>query len=133
MVTGVETAGLVLAIFPLVVKGLDVYLDGSRKAKDLLQWSRGLRCTARVLRAESALFENTCACLLEEVVTPKEVVLLMGGEGWDDRDFQETLTEHMGTKLASAFIEAVEELNSCLNELRRDLGLHEESGVSTVH
>ena len=37
MATGIETAGLVLAAFPLVVKGLGAYVDGVRMIK---YWKR---------------------------------------------------------------------------------------------
>jgi len=129
MPTGIETAGLVLAIFPIVVKGFDVYLDGSRKVKDLWQWRRGLRGMLREFKAESALFENTCMRLLQEVVSAKEVIQLMGGEGWDDTDFQERLAERMGENMAEAFAGEVKELSSRLSQLREDMGLDQDMNV----
>jgi hypothetical protein len=67
--------------------------------------------------------------LLQEVVSAKEVIQLMGGEGWDDTDFQERLAERMGENMAEAFAEEVKELSSRLSQLREDMGLDQDMNV----
>jgi len=123
-----EAAGLALAIFPLVVKGLSVYLDGSRKIKDCLQWKLGLRCLIRDLKAESVLFHNTCTNVLAGIFSPSEVIALMSGQGWDDQ-FMEDLEASWGVETAHVFADAVKHLSSTLDELRTKLGLDENMKV----
>ncbi|KAF8253414.1 hypothetical protein K440DRAFT_657368, partial [Wilcoxina mikolae CBS 423.85] len=117
-------AGLALAVFPLVVKGLSVYLDGSRKIKDLWHWKLGLRCLIRELKAESVLFHNTCANVLDGIFSPSEVTDLMTGNGWDDQ-FMLDLEACWGAENAHVFVDAVKQLSSILEELRTKLELDE--------
>ncbi|KAF8536481.1 hypothetical protein BDD12DRAFT_890141 [Trichophaea hybrida] len=117
-------AGLALAVFPLVVKGLSIYLDGSRKIKDLWHWKLGLRCLIRELKAESVLFHNTCTNVLDGIFSPSEVTELMAGNGWGDQ-FMLDLEACWGAENAHVFVDAVNHLSSTLEELRIKLGLDE--------
>jgi hypothetical protein len=126
-----EAAGLALAIFPVVVQGLNVYLDGSQKIKNLWQWKLGLRCLIRDLKAESVLFHNTCTNVLAGVFSPSEVTLLMSSESWDDQ-FIVDLEACWGAENASVFIDMVKHLSSTVKELRTKLKLDENMKVSIL-
>ncbi|KAF8536958.1 hypothetical protein BDD12DRAFT_258064 [Trichophaea hybrida] len=123
MLTGVEAAGLALAIFPIVVQGVGFYVDGARKVKDLKDHKRVLNRLARDLKVECFCFEEVCARLLEGMVSAGETTLLLKGDGWGDTGFQNRLQERLGPEAAETFTELAEELFSSLQQLKEDLGL----------
>lgn len=135
MVTGIEAAGLALGIFPLVLKGVEVYMDGLDTAKDLWHWRRQLRFIYRELQVEFALFESTCERLIEEVGTDGiegGIMTMMSGDidCWRESGFDCKLAKHMGDHIANVFIDQVIELNNCLEEIRGKLGLKYSDFVS---
>ena len=65
MVTGVETAGLVLAAFPLIVKGLEAYIEGIQKIKQLRDFRKLLKSYSVQLSTQQAIFQQTFQVLLE--------------------------------------------------------------------
>jgi hypothetical protein len=118
MITGIETPGLVLAVFPIFVQILGGYLDATGNY-------RGRKALAREIKVEAIFFKHTCATLLEGLVSAEHVMLLMTGKGWDDPEFQKLLNDRMGVGEAAAFVESVVALSSSLDNLRKMLGLDE--------
>lgn len=59
MVTGVEAAGLALGIFPLVIEGIDSYIDFAKKVKQMKHHKRTLEQFRRELKMEKGKFKNT--------------------------------------------------------------------------
>jgi len=59
MVTGIETAGLVLAAFPIVVEGLKYYISCARKVKEISRHRDVLRQFMRDIKTEMTIFEDT--------------------------------------------------------------------------
>jgi len=113
MVTGIEAAGLALAIFPLVVKG---YQEGASMLKVAKNHKRVLRRLVRTLAMENILFENTCRSLLHGMVPANEMARFFDGrgEGWKDDRFQEQLQEKFRPEEVEVFTNAVEELMGCI-------------------
>jgi hypothetical protein len=120
-----EVAGLALAIFPLVVKGLGVYLDAAQKIKDVKDYKKVLRPLVRQLEMEKCKFVNTCEILLEGMVLAGKIETLVRGTGWDKPEVQDILWERLRPTQAKAFVDAVGALTSHLQELRDEIGLVE--------
>lgn len=129
MATGIETAGLALAIFPLVVRGLAFYLDAAQKVKDIYKYEGVLKRLVRELEMEKSKFENTCAVLLEGMVSAEQLATLVSGKGWEDSNLQNGLDQCLGQNAAKSLTEAVAALNSLLESLRKGIGLDENSQV----
>ncbi|KAI5813171.1 hypothetical protein BZA77DRAFT_296157 [Pyronema omphalodes] len=128
MVTGVETAGLVLGAFPLLLQGVEVYLNGSKKVAGLWNWRRQLRMIIREFTIEYSLFEMTCIRIFEELGDTESmggISSLMDGkvEIWRNSDFEARLTHHMGENTARVFLSEVEQLHIMLEEVRKQLQL----------
>ena len=85
MVTGIETAGLVLAVFPLVVKGLVVYVDGIQDIKRLRRCREVLESLNAKIRVQSAVFRQNIEELFiaADVFDPEEIDFVF--ENLDDR------------------------------------------------
>ncbi|KAF8537861.1 hypothetical protein BDD12DRAFT_199079 [Trichophaea hybrida] len=117
MLTGIEIANLTLSIFPLVLKGLDFYLQLAPKMKEIKDYQEVLVCVVRELKLKKARFENTCEFLLEGVLWPEQLAKLLDGNGWSDLQFQEVLEMCLRPNAAQAFTDAVTDLRKPLNDL----------------
>ncbi|KAA8901720.1 hypothetical protein FN846DRAFT_908903 [Sphaerosporella brunnea] len=119
MVTGIEAAGLALAIFPVIVQGVSFYVDGTRKIRDVMDHRRKAKKLLRRLEMEKVKFENTCEFFLD--ITTEEMASLVDGVDWE-----KTIHERLPDKEARVFLDAESELAEHLKELRDGLGLNEE-------
>lgn len=126
MVTGIEAAGLALAVFPLILKGLKVYLDGAQMIQDLAGWRSVLKRLVRELDVECICFEDVCSKLLEGIASSRDATEPMNGNAWDDPDLQRKLRERLGSEATARFTELMKELHQLLKELRDELGIHDE-------
>ncbi|RPB16179.1 hypothetical protein P167DRAFT_570890 [Morchella conica CCBAS932] len=130
MVTGIETAGLALAIFPLVIEGLKSYSNGARTIKDMWRSQVTLKSLIRELRMEKCKFENTLTSLLEGVASDQPNLLFLMNDPeckfWCTKDFQETLKSRLRPDMVEVYIEAMEELYSALESLTNKFALGSE-------
>jgi len=65
MVTGVETASLVLAAFPVAIECIKYYVDAASKMKEMRNHWAVLRQLAREVKAERTIFKNSWNRLLQ--------------------------------------------------------------------
>src|SRR6266480_4445731 len=77
MITGVEAAGLVLAILPLLISGLDHYREGLIPIKDWLRYRSEVKCLIRNLNVEQVRFRIICEKLLSGIVPEEELADLL--------------------------------------------------------
>ncbi|KAI5806084.1 hypothetical protein EDC01DRAFT_626183 [Geopyxis carbonaria] len=124
MVTGIETAGLVLAAFPLIVKALSSYAEGCGKIQEMFQHHTELRKFAVELKTEYTKFHNTCQNLLEDIVSPEESDELLnpktperGTELWSSNDLRKQLETKLRKRTVEAFLNSVFGLEEVLKEL----------------
>lgn len=128
MVTGIETAGIILAILPLVVNQLDAYVQGLERIKGfrMKRYRRELESYLTRLGTQQAIFWNTLEQLLEDVVdSDEEVQDLVGnpvGPSWQGAVFQEKLRKRLGRD-HDLYIEMTTMLSGLLQDLSDKLGL----------
>lgn len=72
MVTGIETAGLVLATFPIVVEGLKCYADGVETIKSWRSYRHELANYARTLKSAKVICLNMIEELLDGIFESEE-------------------------------------------------------------
>jgi hypothetical protein len=68
MVTGVETAGLILGSIPLIISALEHYAEGIETIGKWWRYKRELASLKRILGAEYDRFLNTLEELLAGIV-----------------------------------------------------------------
>ena len=122
MVTGIETAGLVLAIFPLVIEGMKVYASGARTIKDMKRHEMILAQYGRALSVELVKFENTCENLLADMVSMEDSTLqeLMnnpGGPEWQNPNLEAAMLSRLRPRSAEQFRRVADELRQMLGDL----------------
>lgn len=132
MVTGVETAGLVLAIFPLAIEGLKFYLKGLESIKRWWRYAAAVRQLLRALTMEKVKFEESCEDVLCDLVTSQDLERLLeapGGAEWQHVDLQSALRTRLG-RTFDVFMTAVADMKAALECFKEKLDLDWESGVS---
>lgn len=67
MATGIEIAGLALAVFPIVIEGLEFYLKAFSITKRYWRYASVLKSLLRELGMEKIKFENSCEELLFDI------------------------------------------------------------------
>ena len=128
MVTGVETAGVILAILPLVVNQLEAYVQGLETIKTFRtkRYRRELESYLTRLGTQHAIFLNTLEQLLEDVAdSDDEVRDLIGnptGPSWQDAVFQAKLRKRLGRD-HDIYIKTTTILSGLLQNLSDKLGL----------
>ena len=125
MVTGVETAGLVLGSIPLLVSALEHYAEGVSTIERWWRFERELSNIKRLLTAEQAVFQGTCERLLDGLVPASELDDLIddaGGPGWNGK-LDAGLQQRLGRSYSS-FNDCVEDMRRVVEDLkdRLDLG-----------
>lgn len=125
-----EAAGIALAVFPLVVKGLVGYLEGVKTGKDIVRWRTGLECLIRELNSETAIFRDICYKVLGGALPPADVSYLMNGGNWDNH-YVRAVEEGLGEHKAHAFIDEFKAQCSVLQELNNAVGFEENAEVDT--
>jgi len=126
MVTGIEIAGVALAVFPIVLNGLSSLRYTARKIKNLRRYRRCLGRVVRQLDMERGKFVNTCTNILGDMVTEER----LSGSGWKDPEFQERLKKRLGRRTAKVFRKLMHSMTSTLDDLKDELELDKNNKVS---
>jgi hypothetical protein len=125
MVTDVETAGLILATFPLIIEGLKFYLEGLETIKRWWRYIKTLKHLIRKIAMEETKFENSCTELLSGIVDGADFELLLsepGGKSWRRTDILTSLQQRLGGSF-NVYLEAVLDMKEVLDEFREKLEL----------
>ncbi|KAL4911000.1 hypothetical protein BDW74DRAFT_164681 [Aspergillus multicolor] len=122
--SGIEAAGLALAVLPLVVNQLDNYARGIETVKGLRRYRWELENYSSNLSAQYAIFLNTLEIFLQDVVDDhderSELIKNPSGTGWKDPQLQAALRHELGRDY-HAFTGTVAGLCSLLEELSNKL------------
>ncbi|KAL2814446.1 hypothetical protein BJX63DRAFT_199153 [Aspergillus granulosus] len=118
--SGVEVAGLVLAILPLVVNQLDNYARGLETLRTLRRYRWELEGYSSTLSAQYAIFLNTIEIFLQEIVDDhderSELISNPEGPAWKRAHFQRALIDKLGRD-HHAFISTISGLCALLKQL----------------
>jgi hypothetical protein len=115
-----DTVGLVLTVFPLIVQSLSFYINARNYASGNQE---SLNYLVRELQTQREIFQDTCEKFLDQIFPTQVVSTLIGGVGWNDRALQDALRRCLNPDAADAFTNAVEEFFSILKCLSDNLGL----------
>lgn len=119
MVTGIETAGLVLAAFPIVISALEHYRKGLEPFKDWVRYRQELKALHRLIKREETHYRITCELLLSRLVDgnyQRSLLCNPGGDLWKDISLRRRISSFLLSSLES-FDSTVEEINECLQHL----------------
>ena len=123
MITGIETAGLILAIFPLIISTLEHYRSCSEKARAVCHYESEIRSLKSILRSYQVRYENSLELLLETVLQPEDISVLLlrpGGQEWKTSKFGEKLSTYLG-RSSPVFEDTVSDINVTLKDYATSL------------
>lgn len=135
MATGVETAGLALASFGLVMSGLKGLINGldTMSAMRRSRYTVILERFARDIEGQFLNLRDICTNLLEGTMTNEEIDLLIHnkpGKLWTDSEIEEALKRRFDDQRAKHFVQTVSLLADALVEMREKLHLDDDVSVS---
>lgn len=76
MATGIEIAGLTLAVFPIVIDGLSRFVEGVRIIKTWGRFRHELASYQHNIRCASTFFLDTLEELLEGIITQEDIMII---------------------------------------------------------
>lgn len=132
--SGFEVVGVVLGVLPLVISALQSYSDGAQKIQRMLRYKWELGKLIMRLEAEEAVFQNTCALLLDGIdgaVEMEELLKNPGGHLWKKGELGERLEIRLSTSYA-VFFKLIIDMKDALEAFKKRLGLGPDGKVSTA-
>lgn len=118
MVTGVETSGMVLAAFPLIVDGLGHYVNGLRTIEYWRRYHRELNNYVRRIKSQKVQYINTLELLFDGIVeSEEELAVLVNdpvGISWQNEKHERRL----GRRLDHCYKHFLDILKSMIETLK---------------
>lgn len=126
MLTGVELSGIILAIFPLVISGLEHYENGFQQIKEWIRFRADFARFLNALCRQRIFFRQNIEELLAPIVASEyEMSQLLdnpGGRAWADQELNEKLKKRLsGTYEYECYIETAGSILQLLKKLKSKL------------
>jgi hypothetical protein len=126
MVTGIETAGLVLAAFPLVVCTIQSYREGLEPLGDWWQYRTKVLKFAQGLKVQWDIFQENVRMLLDPMVTStwelEELLSDPAGPKWQEPGLICKLEQRLPRSYDS-YMCTIEAMKEALEKLKKKLGV----------
>lgn len=132
--SGIEVLGIVLAVTPLIISGLEHYAGGVEAIKVIRHYGHEFHDVARRLTAEHVAFRNTLTILLNEcvdVAVQKALMEDVTGAVWSGGEVEQALRHRLKVSYTS-YIECVESIHKALNKFRQRLSIDESGKVCSI-
>lgn len=122
MLTGVETAGIVLAVLPLFISAFEHYNNGLDPIKAFWDIDRLLPIQIRRLRNQHVHFEQTLRILLAQIVNADEVedmIAAPNSDIWKTPEMQERL-EQLLQESYNAYQDTIIHIEEIMKKIAKD-------------
>ena len=133
--SGVEAAGLVLAVFPIVVSGLQQFTEGIETIKNWRRYHRELSKYARTLETQRIVYLNTIERLFEGIIQSNDdLEVLMNDPGMAfsrNPQYEERLCARLGRSYGN-YTRIMADMLDALTAARKELGIDENGKVRLV-
>jgi hypothetical protein len=97
--SGVELAGLVLGVLPLLIQGIESYNEGLDPIKSFMRWEKELPHFIRKLRNQHVHYSQTIGILLAPITEEIELAEMMTDPGlsrmWRDQEIAARLRDRL--------------------------------------
>ncbi|KAL9024522.1 MAG: hypothetical protein Q9180_007877 [Flavoplaca navasiana] len=124
--SGIEVAGIALAVFPILINGLNHVVAGIETAKRWKRYRLKLKDYADILESASVYFLDTLDELLSDLVhSEDELLLLLGnpaGPLWKETKYEERLRRRLNRSYTS-YLKTVAKLVQALQRMCARLGV----------
>ncbi|KAF2005379.1 hypothetical protein P154DRAFT_571101 [Amniculicola lignicola CBS 123094] len=123
--SGVEIAGIALAVLPLFISALEDYEKGLDPLKAFMRWERELPKFIRKLRNQHVHFSQTMRLLLEPITTEIELAEMLSdpsGQHWKDGEMSKKLEDRLQESY-TAYQNTIEEIERIMKQIAAKLDL----------
>lgn len=135
IMSGIEAAGIVLAVFPIVVSGLQHFTEGLETIKNWRRYHRELSKYARTLETQRIVYLNTIERLLEGIIQSNdELEAFMSDPGLAfsrNPQYEERLAARLGRSYGN-YSRIMADMLDALRAARKELGIDEDGKVRLV-
>ena len=126
MAPGIETAGLVLATFPIVISFLEHYVKGVETIRKWRFYSRELDIYARKLEVERVKYLNTTENLLLDIVKSEDDLASMLSDPesapWQKPEYKDLLRDQLRHSY-DVYFATIHDMMQNLEGLKTKLGI----------
>jgi hypothetical protein len=125
MVTGVETAGLVLGSLPLLIAALEHYEDIVRPTREFFKWGKHRRKLVQELYTLRASYEQAIEILLKPIAEPEDSITMMDNprsDLWKVGPVADRLRDTFGSAY-KPLIFTIEEISEILGSIAAHLNI----------
>ena len=133
--SGIEAAGIVLAIFPIVVNGLQQFTEGLETIKHWKRYHRELAKYSRTLETQRIVYLNTIERLFEGIIQSNdEIEAFMNdpaGAFSRNPQYEERLCARLGRSYGN-YSRIMADMLDALKTARRELGIDENGKVRPI-
>lgn len=128
MITGIETAGLVLAVFPLLISALEHYREGFEPLKDWWKFRTEFVGFAHIIGRQYLLFEENLEELLSPIVSSDaEMDMLLNNPqhpSWRNPRLEEMLRSRL-PKSYERYRYTIDDMMTCMDVLQKKLHMQD--------
>ena len=113
--SGIEVAGIVLAVLGVLIKGVGGYNE--------VATGRDVKLLVESLKANKIMFSNSVECLLRSTVSSDELTRLLNdqtGDIWKDPDLDQRVVAHLGDS-AKYITQKIHDIYRTLDRLQKKL------------
>lgn len=130
--SGFEVAGLALAVFPVLVDGLDRVVSGIETIKRWRRYKLKLKEYANIMESAYVFFLDTLDELLGDIILSDEELTLMlkepGGTLWKKPEYEQRLRARLDRSYSS-YMKTVATLKDALEAMCERLGVDRSGSV----
>jgi hypothetical protein len=130
--TGVEVAGIILAVLPLFISALENYENGLDPLRAFLEFDSEWPNQIRKLRDQHINYNLTMKGLLLSVADSEDVEEMIsdpGGACWKDIGMQTRLEERLD-EAYQAYLDAIKHIEEIMKTIAKDLKIDHSDRVS---
>ncbi|ELR10334.1 hypothetical protein VC83_07938 [Pseudogymnoascus destructans] len=123
MMTGIEVAGIVLAVLPLFISALENYENGLDPIRAFLEFDSELPNQIRKLRDQHINYNLTMKGLLLSIADSEDVEEMIsdpGGVRWKDSVMQKRLEERLDESY-QAYLDTIKHIEEIMKTIAKDL------------
>ena len=121
--SGVEVAGLVFGVLPILIEAIKAYGSVSDGLRTFRHWSREVKSISVQLKVQNGIFLNECRLLLRHIEDDKAADAMLDDEA-DQRWTSKELNDRLNTVLKNNLelcCSIIEETKEIVDEMRKEM------------
>ena len=133
--SGIEVAGIALAVFPILVDGMVRFIDGVHTIKWYRRYRARLQDYADILGAQRIWYQDTLEELLMDIVQNEDeleaLIAQPTGAIWENPKYRQRLEQRLG-RSHEVYMRLSEKMVKALLSMCEELGIDSSGKVGTT-